>query len=422
MRRYLCFYLAAGVLVVTGFLLFVSINRIPPRPQVDIVAVNSITRQAAASWGNLEQLDGMVFEYRFVVADSEGGVCYSYGENLPGSLQAALRQGFLSVDIPVPTGTGGKALIETYPKDMIDEAQRSLSGATAAAFALLCLGTAFVLLILYFHMVRPFIGLERFAHKISTGKFDEPLPMDRNNLFGLFTQSLDVMRASLLEARQKQLAAERAQKELIASLNHDIKTPVTAIKLTSELLQAAGADAAVTEKLQVIDAKADQISRLMNDMLQSTLAELGEMNVMPASHPSHALSAIIKNADTLSKARVAEIPSCSVELDIARMEQVVGNIITNSYKYAETNITVSAKVQGAFLQVDIGDFGRGVDGEELELICTKFYRGENAKARYKEGEGLGLYIAKQLMEKMGGGLEAVNREDGFTIRLWVKLS
>ena len=74
------------------------------------------------------------------------------------------------------------------------------------------------------------------------------------------------------------------------------------------------------------------------------------------------------------------------------------------------------------MHIDINDFGAGVTPEELELICIKFYRGKNAKASYKEGEGLGLYIAKRLMEKMGGGLEAFNRDDGFTIRLWIRLS
>ena len=105
-----------------------------------------------------------------------------------------------------------------------------------------------------------------------------------------------------------------------------------------------------------------------------------------------------------------------------RMEQVIGNIITNSYKYANTDIDVDFKICEDVLQIQINDYGSGVNSDEIELICTKFYRGENAKVSQKDGEGLGLYIAKLLMEKMGGGLEAFNREDGFGIRLWVQLS
>ena len=422
MRRYICFYWAAVVLLLAGFSLYIGIQQMPRRPSVDVAAVNRIARQAAGCWDNLNQLEQMTSEYRFVIIDTDGNVRYASAEGLPGSSQAALRQGVLPIDVSINTGVAGKAFIETYSDDVIDRARKSLSTAIVVAFLVLCLAAAFVLLVIHCGVIKPFARLERFAHKISTGKFDDPLPMDRNNLFGLFTQSLDIMRASLLEAQQKQLAAERAQKELIASLNHDIKTPITSIKLTSELLQAIGRDAAVTETLKEIDAKADQISRLMNDMLQSTLEELGKMSVTPVSHPSHVLLPVFRNADTLSKADICDIPACMVELDIARMEQVIDNIISNSYKYAETDIKVSAKVQDGFLQIDINDFGCGVNAEELELICTKFYRGENAGALHKEGEGLGLYIAKQLMEKMGGGLEAFNREGGFTIRLWVKLS
>jgi Signal transduction histidine kinase len=422
MRKYLYLYIVAGIIILTGFLLYTSTQKIPEQPEVNIVAINKITKQAASCWDNLELLDHMEFEYRFVVIDNAENICYTSDEGLPNSPQASLRQGFLSADIIVKTSVVGKALVETYPDDNIKQAQRNLSAATAVVFGLLSALIISTLLIINNNAVRPFIRLERFAHKISTGNFNEPLPIDKNNSFGLFTHSLDIMRASLLEARQKQLAAERAKKEHIASLNHDIKTPITSIKLTSELLQASSNDATLMEKLKVIDIKADQVSRLMDDMLQSTLEELEEHSINLASHPSNVLLRVFENANNLYSMQIDDIPPCLLELDISRIEQVVGNIVTNSYKYAATDISVLFKMRGDFLQVDINDFGGGVDPDELELICTKFYRGESAKALQKEGEGLGLYIAKQLMVKMGGGLEAINRDGGFTIRLWIKLS
>jgi len=278
------------------------------------------------------------------------------------------------------------------------------------------------LLVFYNIIIKPFERLETFAHKVSTGKFDEPLPMDKNNIFGLFTQSFDVMRASLLEAHQKQLIAERAKKELIASLSHDIKTLVTSIKLISELLQIGSTDPLIAKKLKTIELKADQIDRLMNDMLHSALEELDELKIHLSSENSDILLDLFKSIDHYSKVILDDIPSCLVEIDLVRMEQVIGNIISNSYKYAGTDINVTFTISGDFLQVDINDYGKGVESEAIELICSKFYRGENAKTSQKEGEGLGLYIAKQLMGKMRGGLEAFNRDDGFSVRLWIKLS
>jgi signal transduction histidine kinase len=272
---------------------------IPARPEVDNTAINEITKQTAFCWQDPRQLDKMNFAYRFFVVDNDGSVRYTSDDSLPNSVQAAIRSGFLPMDITVDSGVVGKALIETIPDSYINQTQTGLSNASIAAFVLLSFLIVATLIVLYIAVIKPFRRLEAFAHKISTGKFDEPLPMDKNNMFGLFTQSFDVMRASLLEARQKQLFAERAQKELIASLNHDIKTPVTSIRMTSELLQATNTDPSVAEKLKIIEMKADQISRLMNDMLPSTLKELGALKVDLASEESNFLLLLFKEADHL---------------------------------------------------------------------------------------------------------------------------
>jgi len=421
-RKYLFVYIVLGVLVLAGFLLFATSLKLPAEPEIDTVALNEITKQAALCWQDLNRLDDMDFEYRFFILDNGGKLCYQSHGDLPDTLQAALRVGFLPLDIIVDGKVVGKAVIETIPEAFVVQAQNKLTTAIIIAFVVLCALLIAVLMVLYALVIRPFGRLESFAHSISTGRFDEPLPMDRNNMFGLFTQSFDVMRTSLLEAREKQLALERAQKELIASLNHDIKTPITSISLISELLQASGVDPEVEEKLKVIDMKADQIGRLMNDMLHSALEELGELKVTPTCRESSELLGLFTSADYLSKTRIGPVPTCLVEFDMTRMEQVIGNIIVNSYKYAGTEIDVSFRIDEGFLHIDISDYGKGVNPDELELICTKFYRGENALALHKEGEGLGLYTAKQLMVKMGGGLEAINRDPGFTIKLWLPLS
>ena len=423
MKKYLYILIIAGAAVLAGFVLYASLLKVSPRPEVDNAAVNEIAKQASLYWKNIDFLDGTGFAYRFFIVDNDGIVRYSSSAGMPDSFQTAVRQGFLPIDVVVGAGIAGKALVEVYPGGYINEAQINLSISALVAFTLLSLLTVAVLLAFHRSVIRPFMRLESFAHRLSTGKFDEPLPMDRNNMFGLFSQSFYVMRASLLEAQQKQISAERAKKELIASLNHDIKTPVTSIKLTSELLQAGGdITPAIAEKLRVIDAKANQISRLMNDMLQSALEELVELNINISSRESEIMRDVINGADPLFKTRIGAIPPCLIELDAARMEQVVGNIISNSYKYAGTDINISFEILDGFLHVYICDQGDGVAPEELELICTKFYRGVNAKASRKGGEGLGLYIARQLMAKMGGGLEAFNRDGGFCIRLWLCLS
>ena len=104
------------------------------------------------------------------------------------------------------------------------------------------------------------------------------------------------------------------------------------------------------------------------------------------------------------------------------MSQVIGNIISNSYKYAGTGINIAYELSEGFLEMSISDFGPGVPQDELNLITNKFYRGKSWVESGEEGNGLGLYISKMLMEKMNGELIPESRDDGFTVRLLIPLS
>lgn len=101
-----------------------------------------------------------------------------------------------------------------------------------------------------------------------------------------------------------------------------------------------------------------------------------------------------------------------------------GNIITNSYKYANTKIDVDYSLIDDYLEMKIRDYGPGVSEEELPAVTNKFYRGKDAEKRQKEGSGLGLYISKSFMEKMDGDLicERADENGGFSVKLLIPLS
>ena len=104
------------------------------------------------------------------------------------------------------------------------------------------------------------------------------------------------------------------------------------------------------------------------------------------------------------------------------MSQVIGNIISNSYKYAGTKIDVEYGVKEKYLEMSIKDYGSGVSRDELELITNKFYRGKNAEESQKEGSGLGLYISKSLMSKMNGELICDSDDEGFSVTVLIPVS
>ena len=127
---------------------------------------------------------------------------------------------------------------------------------------------------------------------------------------------------------------------------------------------------------------------------------------------------MIRNSDHLRKAGDFEIPSCTVYADKVRLQQSLDNIFMNSYKYADTPITVEAVIEKEYLKITISDEGPGVSEEELPLLKNKYERGSNASD--KDGAGLGLYLTNYFMEHMEGKLILDNKEKGFAASLYLR--
>ena len=277
-------------------------------------------------------------------------------------------------------------------------------------------------------ILRPFAKMKDFASYVAAGDLDRPLEMDRGNMFGAFSESFDIMREELKASRARELSLQKKERELIASLSHDLKTPVTGIKLTSELMAAIffqneGQEITVTEdmtgKMNNICKRADEIGVLVGDLFSSTLEDLGEFKVECSDENSAVIAEIVSKYDDRGLVRISEIPQVIVHIDKLRLSQVIGNIIFNSYKYAGTSIEISFRLDESFLEVSISDSGPGVPEDEIELITNKFYRGREHGD--KEGSGLGLYIARILMDKMGGEL-SVRSENGLCVTLLIPIS
>ena len=269
-------------------------------------------------------------------------------------------------------------------------------------------------------LVKPFCKLEGFAERIAGGNLDIPLEMDRQNLFGAFTESFDLMRAELKKARLAQAKANAGKKELVAKLSHDIKTPVASIKAAAEVGAALAKDGRMKENYGQIIQKADQVNSLVTNLFTATLEELQELTVTPVDMESKEVGALLENADYLHRAKIPEIPPCLVWADRLRLQQVFDNVFVNSYKYADTDIMVQAGREGSRLVVVIEDYGGGLLEEEVFYIKEKFRRGANAKEI--EGAGLGLFISDYFMEAMDGRFIVENGENGLKASVVIPLS
>ena len=290
----------------------------------------------------------------------------------------------------------------------------------------LILLTVVVSVLYYVYLKRrvldPFKKLKGFAVRVAGGNLDTPLEMDKGNVFGPFTESFDIMREELKASREREEKAVKSRKELVAQLSHDIKTPVSSIKAMTDVMSlTASEEDKVT--INAINAKADQIDSLISNLFHATLEELEQLEVKPEDINSTDIVQMIKDADYQNKIEKLDIKDAVVFADRLRLNQVLNNIIFNSYKYADTGINVTSRFENAgskYLFIEIADKGPGVPEEELEMITQKFKRGSNAGN--KDGSGLGLYISDYLMNKMEGSLTVRNTGEGFAVEIGIKIS
>ncbi len=385
----------------------------------DTVAVNEAVQSVRGDWRDMASHVNKT-ELDYVVLDSGGKVIFKTKEGLSESVNAAVAHRDTILDIEVGGCVSGKIIVYNAGSDALESSRNVLAlvfGISAAVQISLCVGYLFYL---YRAVIKPFRGLKGFAERVAGGNLDIPLEMDRDNLFGAFTESFDIMRSELKKAKLAEAQVNASKKELVAKLSHDIRTPVASIKALSELGAALFENEKTRETFGRINSKADQITTLAGNLFSAALEELRQLTVTPSDMPSGELSGMLENADYFNKARISDIPECMLYADKLRLQQVFDNIFANSYKYANTDIEVRIFLQNKRLAVEIEDRGGGVNAEELPLLKEKFRRGGNSVG--VDGAGLGLYISDRFMTEMKGELIIENGSAGLKITVLISLS
>ena len=410
----ICVIISAAVLIIE------TVNSSAAKP--DTIEINRI-KQAVESVENAESFSGFSYDskYDFTVIDLRGEVLYGKDNNSMSYTQRinfAIQNYDTAIDYVKNGSIEGKIIV--YTGYIIKGNQTAKFSTVIVTFSILC-----VLLILYYlymrvFLYRPFVKLKSFAAEIASGNLDLALPMDKDNLFGEFTESFDLMREELRAAKQKAILEEKSKKELIATLSHDIKTPVSIVRAAGELLEINESDKKKLIHIKTIRDKTFEIDRLATDLFSSALNDLSELKINVKNVDSLDLKNIIIAADQFKKVIFKNaVPECLLKADSFRLSQVFGNIISNSNKYAGTDIEVFFELIDNYLNISFKDSGSSLGKEELALIKSKFYRGKNAKD--KQGAGLGLYICENLIERMGGKLN-ISLDGGFKVDVYLALS
>lgn len=286
-----------------------------------------------------------------------------------------------------------------------------------------------LLLYIYRYIITPFGRLNDVSQELARGNLAVPIPEEKSRFFGKFTWGVNLLRESIEDSRKKEITMQRDKKLLLLSLSHDIKTPLSAIKLNAKAL-AKGLykdEEKRRNAAESINARADEIEIFVSEITKATSEDFMSFEVVMGEE---FLSRIVKRISARYTPQLAmsgtefiiqKYDDCILSCDPDRLAECLQNLIENAMKYGDgKRIELSFdKMDGCEL-ITVSNTGCTLETKELPQIFESFHRGNNADK--VQGNGLGLFICKRLMSLMGGEVYAHIHDKCFCATLVVKLA
>jgi two-component system sensor histidine kinase KdpD len=245
--------------------------------------------------------------------------------------------------------------------------------------------------------------------------------LSRPSLEALGTlMAIAIERARAIEQLSKTEAAregERLKSALLDSITHDFRTPLTSIKAAVTSLLADGGDdpGQRRELLTVVDEEANRLNTLVGEASEMARLEGGEFELDLKPHPIGAIiSAALDQTRSVLGSRPVEVSVPEnlpfVRADLGRVQNAMAQLLVNAHSYSPPDqpISITAEESGEFVLTSVADRGPGIEDLELGLIFDKFYRGKDQRYRV-QGTGMGLPIAKAIIEAHGGTIGVVSQ-------------
>lgn len=316
----------------------------------------------------------------------------------------------------------------------VNRASQETADAERTALASLVIALALAVLIsiwLIRSISRPITDLEMGMHAVAEGDFSHELriPADRQDEFGRLAASYDAMARRLQEL-------DKLKAEFISIASHELKTPINVILGYVELLQEGIYGRLSSEQREVCDTitmQANNLTRLVRRLLDVSRFEAGagklEVRPFKVTHLLETLESsfnvlAMQRGITFTIVRDDDLPE-DVRWDEDRMNEVIGNLLSNAFKFTPRGgeVELSAMRADEHIQIQVRDTGAGIPPAQLPNVFQKFYQADNQSQANAKGTGLGLAIAKQIVEAHKGSI-SVESELGhgttFTIRMPVR--
>jgi len=370
--------------------------------------------------GNSPGPGGMmgVMNQRLQLVDSQGNLIFDTEQTQP---LGSLTENEIKQAIPLQLGNevvgyllpeGGMAFNSGDDTVLLNRLSRAayIAAGVAIVFSLV------LALLLSNRLTRPVLALTRAATSLTGGDLTKHVEVQGDDELATLGKTFNQMATSLENA-------ESSRRAMTADIAHELRTPLAVQRANLEAMQD-GVYPATAENLQPVLEQNILLTRLVEDLGTLALADAGKLQL--EFTPIDFLALVKRVLDQFkpqANERKIELEFSSqgichpLSLDSGRVEQILGNLLSNAFRYTPDGSWVKIKLTCSPNQVhlSIHDSGPGIPEESIAHIFERFYRADPSRSRMEGGTGLGLAIARQLAEAHGGTLTAANHPDGGAI-------
>jgi two-component system OmpR family sensor kinase/two-component system sensor histidine kinase BaeS len=290
-----------------------------------------------------------------------------------------------------------------------------MAGLVAGSLALL------LALLLSARLLRPVHALTLAAKRLEKGDLSQRVDIRSRDELSSLGNAFNRMATALQQA-------EKSRQAMTADIAHELRTPLTVQRAQIEALQD-GIYPASPENLASLLEQNLLLERLVEDLRTLALVDGGQLHLeLTPTDLGRLIEKLLDRYRPQADSRqvaltlTAHGPCPPVPVDPGRLEQILGNLLSNALRYtpAGGSVTLSLNCSGGLLELTVHDSGPGIPPDSLDHVFERFYRADRSRSRAEGGTGLGLAIARQLAEAHLGTLHAANHPDGgalFTLRL-----
>jgi signal transduction histidine kinase len=257
-------------------------------------------------------------------------------------------------------------------------------------------------------LTAPLREMEEAATHVARGEYDQWVRDTARDEVGRLASAFNAMAAQLDEA-------DRQRRDLIANVSHELRTPLSVLQAKLENI-VDGVEPADPDELRVMLAQTERLSRLVAQLLDLSRLESGASPLHTESVPVARLLGVAAEEGRLLRddldVRVAVEPAgLHVDADPERFHQVVANLVANAARHASPggSVDLSGRREDDHVIIEVADDGPGIPAAERGRVFERFYRADRARAADRGGAGLGLAIARWIVDLHGGQIRAEDR-------------